>query len=95
MGKASSGEELVRMQDVSGIPNTGGRPKSLNLLRNLKKIFSALRGPQLYEGYGQRKRAESKPMFSTTQRWPAGFKRMPVRDGHKQRGRYPSISRPR
>jgi hypothetical protein len=82
--------EVARMEEVSG--GRTGRPKSIGFLRALKSVFGALTGPRLYEGYGFRKRAEAKPLFSTTQRWPPGFKRMPVRSGG---GRYPSVSRPR
>lgn len=81
----SNHPELRRMENLRT-----GRPKSIGLLRSLRRIFGALTGPKLYEGYGFRKRAEAKPMFSTTQRWPPGYKRMPVRSGG---GRYPSVSR--
>lgn len=90
--EGSKAKEMARVGNNAGGGSRTGRPKSIKLLAYIKKLFLALKGPQLYEGYGQRKRAESKPGTSTTVRWPSGYKRMPVRSGN---GRYPSNSRPK
>lgn len=91
---SSKGKEVARMSQVSGGGGRGGSKKKTNLLRSLKAIYQALTGPSLYEGYGFRKRAQAKPMTSTTVRYPTGYKRMPTVE-RGPRGHYPSVSRPK
>lgn len=95
-GSSSRGREVARMSQVSGGGGgkRGGSKKRLNILRTLKAIYQAVTGPTLYEGYGFRKRAEAKPMTSTTVRYPSGYKRMPTVE-RGPRGKYPSVSRPK
>jgi hypothetical protein len=78
------------------LPPVPPRPKKLrvtiSLTASLRLLLQSISGPELYEGYGQRKRAQKKPGTSTTVQWPSGVKRMPQRSPG---GRYPSDSRPK
>ena len=76
-----------------GRRNLGGRPRGVGFLRHAKNLFQALSGPQLYEGYGFRKRPDPKPHQPRSRPHPRGVDRLPVRRG-TQGGRYPSINRP-
>ena len=76
--------------------NLGGRPTGVGFMRQAARLFRALSGPGLYEGYGFRKRPDAHQRFGGSERTrpsgTSGSRRLPSRRG-TQGGRYPSISR--
>lgn len=80
-------------------PSMGGRPRGVGFMRSMRKLYMALTGPQLYEGFGQRKRAEAKSRMSTTRNNLPGQTSMPSADPgrselfNRGRGHYPSTNR--
>lgn len=72
-----------------------GRPRKSGILKHVVSLGRNLTGPSIYEGFGQRKRAEKK-FRSTNRTYTPGSRRIPVSDtGRLDFGprRYPSISR--